>query len=352
MATLMSVMLTQLGADLDDGWTGTTTAAGNANKLTLVDDTLYEKVADWVNDGMIVYLPTGPTNSGGNPETRVVDSLATNTITVKSAFSALVASGQSYEVHRLFTRNQKLVALRQAAPLLCPEIHSVVRDLTSIVIANNKYEYDISSLGIFQNRPHQILLAQYPLKNIWVKNTAYSIGDYARPTTLAKFTGYIYICTTAGTSHTSTEPTWPTTVGGTVADGSGALVWTCQPDLDYANYPMVPQHDWDITPDGLLRLNSSYDTGYQLGIVGIKPLAFTSSGATETIALDSPFTLVLSAQAALFLCQQKVVSAGTQDVARWTALIQSWQAILADRKQRYWMKPPDGTLISGAGLTV
>jgi len=87
-------------------------------------------------------------------------------------------------------------------------------------------------------------------------------------------------------------------------------------------------------------------------VVGIKPLVFTSSGASETIALDSPFTLVLSAQAAVYLCKQKINTAGSQDIERWTTLMQSLMQELVVRKQKFWMKPPDGTLISGPGLTV
>lgn len=60
---------------------------------------------------------------------------------------------------------------------------------------------------------------------IWVANTAYVLGDIVVPTS-GKENGYSYICTTAGTSHAATEPTWPTTIGGTVSDGTA--VWTCQ----------------------------------------------------------------------------------------------------------------------------
>ena len=56
----------------------------------------------------------------------------------------------------------------------------------------------------------------------WQATTAYSLTDYRTPTTP---NGYRYECTTAGTSG-GTEPTWPTTVGGTVADGTA--VWTCR----------------------------------------------------------------------------------------------------------------------------
>lgn len=56
----------------------------------------------------------------------------------------------------------------------------------------------------------------------WAATTAYSLGAKAQP--LASPNGYRYEVTTAGTSSGS-EPTWPTTVGDTVADGT--VVWTC-----------------------------------------------------------------------------------------------------------------------------
>lgn len=57
----------------------------------------------------------------------------------------------------------------------------------------------------------------------WLAETAYVVGDVVAPTTK---NAYHYECTTAGTSHTA-EPTWPTTVGGTIADPD-TLVWTCR----------------------------------------------------------------------------------------------------------------------------
>jgi len=63
----------------------------------------------------------------------------------------------------------------------------------------------------------------------WAPNTAYSLGDKITPTTK---NGNVYECTTAGTSG-STEPTWPTSEGDTVTDGT--VVWTCRsgtPDPD------------------------------------------------------------------------------------------------------------------------
>jgi phage tail sheath gpL-like len=54
----------------------------------------------------------------------------------------------------------------------------------------------------------------------WVTATAYTIGKIIEPVTA---NGHVYMCVTAGTSSGS-EPTWPTTQGGEILDGS-TLLW-------------------------------------------------------------------------------------------------------------------------------
>jgi len=61
----------------------------------------------------------------------------------------------------------------------------------------------------------------------WQAAHAYTLGarcvcTVAFATTTRR--AYVYECTTAGTSHATTQPVWPTS--GTIADGAGALVWT------------------------------------------------------------------------------------------------------------------------------
>lgn len=59
---------------------------------------------------------------------------------------------------------------------------------------------------------------------LWDNATAYTVGQSIQPSTP---NGYRYMCTTAGTSHASVEPTWPEPpdgVGTTVADGTA--IWT------------------------------------------------------------------------------------------------------------------------------
>ncbi len=61
----------------------------------------------------------------------------------------------------------------------------------------------------------------------WQANHAYALGARCVCTiaygTVAR-RAYVYECTTAGTSHATTEPVWPTS--GTIADGPDTLVWT------------------------------------------------------------------------------------------------------------------------------
>ena len=58
----------------------------------------------------------------------------------------------------------------------------------------------------------------------WAANTVYALGDRRKAT--AAVLGKHFECTTAGTSHATTEPTWDTAVGNTTADGT--LTWTCR----------------------------------------------------------------------------------------------------------------------------
>ena len=60
----------------------------------------------------------------------------------------------------------------------------------------------------------------------WLASTSYSLGAYVIPTTFNSLNGQagkIFKCTTAGESS-GTQPTWPTTPGGTVVDGG--VTWT------------------------------------------------------------------------------------------------------------------------------
>ena len=75
------------------------------------------------------------------------------------------------------------------------------------------------------------------LYTVWTTNgglgQAYLVGDCVIPK--AAPNGLYFKCTTAGTGSTTTEPTWPTTVGTTVVDGT--VTWTCWGSTATGNAP-------------------------------------------------------------------------------------------------------------------
>jgi len=72
-----------------------------------------------------------------------------------------------------------------------------------------------------------IFVPKKDVSTAWVADTAYSLRDEIIPTTA---NGYVYICTTAGTSGSS-EPTWATGIGDTIVDGT--VVWTVAYDYEF-----------------------------------------------------------------------------------------------------------------------
>lgn len=82
--------------------------------------------------------------------------------------------------------------------------------------------------------------------NMWVADTAYSIGDVTRPPT---DNGFVYECTAGGTSG-STEPPWATTQDATFSDNS--ITWKTHENFALINSAIDPadKTKGDGTPDG------------------------------------------------------------------------------------------------------
>jgi len=114
---------------------------------------------------------------------------------------------------------------------------------------------DGTNANVFYGRSHQLYAA-------WEAATAYTLGEFVVPTTA---NGYCYECTTAGTSHATTEPTWPTTVGNTVNDNTA--VWTCR-----AYYPAPAEHD------DILLLGAS---GYAISAQGVGSVNTLNTGGSS-----------------------------------------------------------------------
>lgn len=88
----------------------------------------------------------------------------------------------------------------------------------------------------------------------WATGSVYAAGQQVIPK-LSGPNGYVYVCETAGTSHASTEPTWPLVLGDTVTDNT--VVWRCL------------MSDGDVLTNLRVSLPASYTgtlTGWAAGV--------------------------------------------------------------------------------------
>jgi hypothetical protein len=96
---------------------------------------------------------------------------------------------------------------------ICPVGTQVPSKSTGVGLANTTF---VMSAAVSQ----VVISGGFPQ---WLPNTAYTAGQAVVP--LAA-NGFVYTCSTAGTSSSSTEPVWPTVVGAKTAT-DGSVVWTC-----------------------------------------------------------------------------------------------------------------------------
>ena len=90
---------------------------------------------------------------------------------------------------------------------------------------------------------------------IWVAATAYTVGQMRRP---IADNGRVFKCTTAGTSHATTEPTWDTGIGNTTNDND--VVWTTFDDLPFQPFLIDGSKiimNGDVEINGSLMLNGT-----------------------------------------------------------------------------------------------
>ena len=148
--TLRGRLLDAIGyAPFSGNASRTTSGAGNANKLTLVDTAL----ADYGDDyfaGWWAVLPDGPSGSGSYEARQAATAAnsfvsSTGTLTVARAFSAQVASGAAYE---LMPHDPAVLhsALNQACRHIYPHIYVAKRDET-LVVDNRLLNWDFETAG-------------------------------------------------------------------------------------------------------------------------------------------------------------------------------------------------------------
>ncbi len=101
-------------------------------------------------------------------------------------------------------------------------------------------------------------VARESTTSAWVAATAQALNSFRKPTTA---NGWVYKATTAGTTHATTEPTWPTTEGATVADGT--VTWTAYK----ANNSSILMAALD-EDEGVHGLMASFQAGIEVKEVG------------------------------------------------------------------------------------
>jgi hypothetical protein len=109
----------------------------------------------------------------------------------------------------------------------------------------------------------------------WVLSTAYAVGDWVEPTTPA---GYVYKCTTAGTSDITEPSPWDTTPGGTTTDNT--VTWTT-----YA-VPTVTDEVMQLVATQLRILGNGYNAANVVvkDITGVTTYTVTTDYTLETIS--------------------------------------------------------------------
>lgn len=100
------------------------------------------------------------------------------------------------------------------------------------------------------------------LGGTWVASTAYTVGQFVKPTTENR---HSYKCTSAGTTASS-EPTWSTTNGATQTDGT--VTWTCG-STNYILYGGGLEDSYNKLPKTRVQINPEGEYGSFANGVGI-----------------------------------------------------------------------------------
>jgi hypothetical protein len=124
-------------------------------------------------------------------------------------------------------------------------------------------------------------------------------------------------------------------------------------EMQHDNYiqfePWLRLHNYEIKSDGYLYLHEG-EQDYRLRISGIGYLDFLASGASSTdwaatIAIDSPQTDILVAEAIVYLYTQMIMPNYTSgEREAFLPILQYWEKELDARKAKYGMFPPPATV--------
>ena len=140
----------------------------------------------------------------------------------------------------------------------------------------------------------------------WAAGTTYALGDVVLGTTTP---GLYFTCTTAGTSHATTEPTWDVARPGTSTTADNTVTWTVYAKgketfsvSNAVSFHNNQYHEGVYTPviaatGGGLTLDSTVDTlGYQrrgrvCKVTGMLQLSANTNPGTTSFTLTLPFDI-------------------------------------------------------------
>lgn len=167
--------------------------------------------------------------------------------------------------------------------------HAHQSDLSNEVGAGNGY----STGGNTLNTLSAALVLASAL-TAWATGTAYVVGQCVRST---GSNGHVYMCVVAGTSHASTEPTWPTDPGHDVDDNT--VTWTEVGQAIVKLVGTIPA--WTATGAGFTcryaviadTTPGSAATNPLIACVDFQADQTPSGGGTLTVTLDALGALVL-----------------------------------------------------------
>jgi len=115
----------------------------------------------------------------------------------------------------------------------------------------------------------------------WAVATGYVVDDCVKPTTLNSFW---YKCIVAGTSHATTEPVWPTTVGETIVDEG--VTWECMEDEYYYEFKLQFPNLKVIDPDAAISGPGKIPMSLSFKVLGTDTAPTGMTGITKPFQID------------------------------------------------------------------
>ncbi|ADL00712.1 SGNH/GDSL hydrolase family protein [Brevundimonas subvibrioides] len=220
VATTRGVYLVDLAFALTDPATGYMYADASADTLhmnargAMIAGRCYADVLAKIAPPPVIYPATARdwTNYSANPTMNGDNASGTNGFAFPAASGI---SGTGPDACQIIRRNTATVVASKVA-----RTGSWRRDSKARMEITAAANYD-AGYFYFGGIGNTLSAGRYDLT--WNASATRVLGERRLPTTP---NGFIYLCVKPGTSS-NTEPTWPTTEGGTVVDG-GTAIWLCQ----------------------------------------------------------------------------------------------------------------------------